>query len=193
MFESERRDLAWVPRWGIIRVNRRQSVAEHSYYVTCYGLEVARRLGWSTDNDTQRYLLVLYLLRHDESECLEGDIPGPIKRLCGFDSSKIRGLLEDRFGPAPVYTPEMKAIKKTADLIDECFYLAGEMNSGNQAVDSSFNNASTRLERAIAELPGDGAEKVALLRELEIRFAKERTQSKNIDGYAETEKDWATK
>lgn len=187
MFESERRDLAHVWRWAIVRCNHRQSVAEHSFFVTAYGLELARRLDWGSYENL--HLLALYLLRHDESECLEGDIPGPIKRLCGFDSSKIKPLLNARFGPAPFYTPEMKAIKKAADLTDECFYLAGELNSGNIAVASSFKNAKDRLKRALTELPGDAKEKDRLWHELFDRFQAEVVQSKNVADYAETNAD----
>lgn len=190
MFESERRDLAWVPRWGIVRVNRRQSVAEHSFFVASYGAELAKRLNWG--NEKERYDLIVYLLRHDESECLEGDIPGPVKRLCGFDGSKLKPLLEARFGPAPQYTPEMRAIKKAADLIDECFYLAGELNSGNQAVKSSLKNAQDRLWRALSELPGDREALRRLKVELVGRIDAEITQSKNIGGYAEEKQDWPT-
>lgn len=189
MFESERRDLAWVPRWSIIRVNRRQSVAEHSYFVSCYGLEIARRLDWPKvtshvmDQGEVRHLLALYLLRHDEGECLSGDLPGPIKRLCGFDDTKLDKLLEARFGPAPTVTADMKAIRRAADLIDECFYLAGEWNSGNQAVLSALENSRKRLTAAVLELPGDQRVLTDLNRELHSRISNEMSGTKNINGF----------
>lgn len=160
---------------------------------------MAELIGWPgygvpSEDGPLLHDLALYLLRHDESEVLEGDIPGPVKRLCGFDSSKLKTHLERRFGPAPVHSPAMKAIKKAADLIDECFYLAGELNSGNQFVRSSLKNAKDRLGRAISELPcDDDKAKTSLHLDLLCRFSAEEIMTKDVSDYAETNADHPTK
>ena len=187
MIENIRRDLAWIPRWSICRVNRRQSVAEHSYFVTAYGLWVAEQVGWPTDASGDatvpgRYRLALYLLRHDEDEALTGDVPGPVKRKCGMKPDNLAGILKDRYGEPARYTPEMKIIKKVADLMDECFYLAGEINSGNQAVRSSYENASNRLDEAIGQLPGVPSDKSRLRAVLSVAFEKELKYDKDYSG-----------
>lgn len=198
MFESARRDLAWVPRWPIVRVNRRQSVAEHSYFTTCYGLELAAQIGWPECSLTEEvyarryvtlHLLALYLLRHDEDESFESDIPGPVKRLAGYDGSKLSKIAEGIFGEKVKARPEisagMLAIRKAADLIDECFYLAGEVNSGNQAVRSSLEHAKSRLVQKIDALPtADVLVKEQLVKELLGRILDEETQTKDTRIFA---------
>lgn len=181
MFESERRDLSYVPRWGICRVNRRQSVADHLYYTTCYALELANRIGWGTYED--RLALLTYVLRHDEREALESDIPGPIKRLCKWDGSPLNQLLEDRFGPPPKADDDMVAIRTAADVIDECMYLAGEINSGNRSVMSVFDNAKQRLHSAIIGLPSDDKQLLRSFRnDLMCAIDDEVQYVKNIAG-----------
>lgn len=184
MFESERRDLAWVPRWSIVRCNRRQSVAEHSYFVACYGLEIAKRIGWAVDDPSRRLALVVYLLRHDEDETLTGDIPGPIKRLCGFHTEAITTPLHDTYGEAPFVDDDMKAIRRVADLMDECMYLAGEMNSGNQHVKSCLRSAKNRLDKAVAELPCKSGLAINLHTELLDVIKRELTYVKDYSGFA---------
>lgn len=181
MFESERRDLSWVPRWGICRVNRRQSVADHSYYATCYSLELARRISWGSDAD--RLALVTYVLRHDEREAMESDIPGPIKRLCSWDGSSLDHLLEARFGLPAKADDDMVAIRVAADVIDECMYLAGEINSGNRSVESVFANAKRRLHDAVLNLPSHDVALLGLLKDELIGIVNcEQRHTKNIDG-----------
>ncbi len=190
MFESERRDLAHVPRWGILRINRQQSVAEHSYFVTCYGLKIAEMIGWpdcEKDLNLEHPYLSLanYLLRHDEAECLEGDIPGPIKRITKFDSSNLKGLLYDRFGRPPFFSPGMKRIKDVADLLDECMYLAGEICSGNGYVRSTLGFAKSRLGTAVSGLPSAEFDHKDLYLHLIAIIEAETYMQKNISQFDE--------
>lgn len=178
MFESERRDLAHVMRWGILRVLRRQSIAEHSYFVCCYGLKFAELLHWSGD----RASLATYLLRHDEAEVVESDIPRPIKRLTGYDSARIDPLVELRFGPVPQVSEEMRALRISADLLDECMYLAGEMAMGNATVRPVLYLCLKELQASIARLPGEASVLVDLDASLEQRIYEEMRAEKNLDG-----------
>jgi hypothetical protein len=194
MFEPERRDLSWVPRWGIVRCNRRQSVADHSYFVTCYGLKIAEMIGWPDVGDgpdyhggldfQMKYDLAVYLLRHDEDEAVSGDIPGPIKRMGGFDCTKLDSILLDRFGPPPTVHPGTKEIKKAADLVDECMYLAGEINSGNSAAWSSYKNATKRLSEALDGLPATRGQRLALFNVLTNALHNQLNYEKDYKGFA---------
>lgn len=162
MFEREYRELSFVPRWSIIRTIRQQSVAEHSYYVTLYAGQVADLIEWK-GNRTQ---LLDYALRHDIEEGYISDIPGPSKRkivdtekyihttemgnitLYGEDYKNHSGMFN--------YTVDMidiKAIVKVADLLDECFFLATEIQLGNKSLGRVMANSRQRLFDAFGKLP----------------------------------------
>ncbi len=196
MFESVRRDLAWVPRWGIMRVNRRQSVAEHSYFVTCYGLEIARRIGWPDGYELglhralrcesrgdALHLLALYLLRHDESEVIEGDIPGPVKKLISRNTDGLVPMLARRFGEPPALTLDMKAIRWTADRIDEAMYLAGEINSGNQSVRCALEKVRKDLARGVGQLPTDTDTRARLAEDFRTMIDSELAYNKDVSDF----------
>ena len=48
------RDMAHVPRWVIARTHRRQSVAEHSYFVALYARQIAIEIGYDRLEDLLR-------------------------------------------------------------------------------------------------------------------------------------------
>jgi 5'-deoxynucleotidase YfbR-like HD superfamily hydrolase len=129
-----------------------------------------------------RYKLAVYLLRHDEAEAIESDIPGPIKRLARYDRDAVLAVVKDRFGDKPECTFEMKQIRVTADLLDECMYLAGELNAGNQAVKSAFENSRRRLMASIDSLPGDAQQRASIAATLTGVVLREVTQTKNLEG-----------
>ena len=70
--------LFLVPRWSIISMSHRQSVAEHSY-------NVVQLLRWMIDERIVKALTILSLqlieeaLDHDVSEHATGDLPSPCK------------------------------------------------------------------------------------------------------------------
>lgn len=142
MFEREYRDLAWVPRWTIIRTLRTQSVAEHSYYVALYAAQIAELTGWGGPRDQLMY----YALTHDLEEILSGDISSPAKRsmkaamggnLEDHDDWVLRKL-QDRFPylpePDEKWDRDILNIVKLADLIEAAMFLRDEMFAGNQNV-----------------------------------------------------------
>ena len=149
LFPREYRDLAWVPRWGIARVIRRQSVAEHSYYVALYADILARECGLS---DAERMYLVTSALFHDQSECYTGDTPGPVKHATA--NKEVLAKYESdndfaRFGDTPQCPPYLKSLLKVADLFEETAYLHGEMQQGNKSV---VHMAEASLGRLLAKL-----------------------------------------
>lgn len=157
MLEPERRNLAWTPRWGIVRVNRRQSVAEHMYFTACYTDWIASQLNLS---DAEYRNIMYFMLKHDEAECFMSDIPGPVKRRVVGNLDEVETSIHDKmFLPMPPVSDKLKAVKKLADVIDECFYLVGELTSGNKCVLDVYQGCIRRLQdecRNLANLAGVG-------------------------------------
>lgn len=162
MFEREYRELSFVPRWAIVRTLRHQSVAEHSYYVTLYAGQVADIIKWKGN----RAALLDYALRHDLEEGYLSDIPGPSKRKIVMkdryhtisEQGNIDLYGEDYKNHSGVFNhsndlPEIKAIIKVADLLDECFFLATEMQLGNKSLGRVMANSRIRLFEAVHLLP----------------------------------------
>lgn len=137
MFDREHRTLACVPRWPILRVNRRQSVAEHSFYVALYAAEIAHAIYW----DGSFEQLMLHSLTHDLDEIVTGDINSPTKRamdpgmraqLAAWTDKKMR----ERAQPDSAWAiadpgEQAKIIVKLADMVEGILYLADERSSGN--------------------------------------------------------------
>lgn len=135
MFDRALRTLAHVPRWAILRVNRRQSVAEHSYYVAVYALEIARAIGWKGDLGR----LAMVALTHDVDEVVTGDVPSPVKKHGReADPEWLRAMLRNRLSPSSLYwtyddrDEDERCIAKLADMIESILYLCDERSQGNQ-------------------------------------------------------------
>lgn len=161
MFEQEWRDAAYVPRWGIARVIRRQSLAEHQYFVAVYADQIADAIGWPME---RRVYVFQYALRHDMPETVTGDGPGPAKRALTIDSpdaeSKLRAMMVWRYGEEDAHkmkpwNDDIRRIVKVADLIDEAMYIYEEMSLGNMTVKGPavLGNTVKRLREAIDLLP----------------------------------------
>lgn len=160
-FQRELRDLAYVPRWSIVRVSRTQSVAEHSYYTAVYALQIARLIRW----DANWTAMVEMALWHDVEECFTGDMPGPVKHeLYGKEAkSAIARKMTSRFGmewvdTSPAYTEqgnkEARQIIKVASLVDDAMFLAGEQQRGNEACHAAMHSVLRRLRNEWQYLPG---------------------------------------
>lgn len=158
MFERDYRDLAFVPRWGIMPVNHRQSVAEHSFYVTLYALEILEfyRLngyGLRFFEDT-----LVHAILHDRSEAFTSDIPGPVKRSVSgkevfnqFESHMNETIYESDYE----LTRPAELIVKVADLMDEWAYWQMESRMGNNfnGIVNLRGGILDRLDAAVSKLP----------------------------------------
>jgi len=177
-FERELRDLAHVPRWSIVRTLRTQSVAEHTFYVTLYADEVAELIKW----EGPRTLLLRQSLWHDAEEAVTGDIVGPVKRnLCSkthYYEFKWK-IMGERFGyhrfvkTDPKTQQEIEAILKTANLLDETLYMAGELQMGNNAANAAYLQSRDRLFKSIPNLPAEELAQVSVAREFAIAIQRE--------------------
>ena len=144
------RTLSHVPRWGVLRVIHRQSVADHSYYVTMYASLLAET---EQLDDKDLAILLRYCLVHDLPEVFTSDIPGPIKRV-SVDQDKMssyedKGMLE-RFG-FKVEKPSQRlcTLAKIADLLDEICYCHSEMNMGNLEIRCAIDESKGRLRQMV--------------------------------------------
>lgn len=166
-FPREVRDLDHVWRWGVVRVNHRQNVSSHSFYVAIYAQTIAELIGWRGDLGS----LLTFAIHHDMPEIMTGDIIGPAKhsldkdKLADYESA---GMMA-RFGRDlsslhdPFYqdrgvthykgVEEIKLIVEAADKLDQLFYLAVEIQMGNGTVEVYFQQAEHRARDAWMKLP----------------------------------------
>lgn len=166
------RMLSFVERWGIAPRHHHQSVTDHSYFVTLYCSQLCRLLDL-TGHDTLRVLN--YALRHDAFEVFISDLPGPAKRSI-VDPQKLSRYhgkfadgMDDAYREAmdeadePIYVADRKSttrvrirdVVKVADLMDEVFFLAMEMNLGNNLVRGLYQKELSRLDQAAVLVGGD--------------------------------------
>jgi len=161
-FASGFRDVSYVSRWTILRRNRHQYLAEHSYFVAVYADQIARLIEWDGDYGK----LMRYALYHDLDETITGDIPGPAKRL-GWTKRKaatvLGSIVSDKFGKdvSDVIASTSKAITSivsAADSVEEVCYLAEEALSGNSAwTREVMIEAIGRLKHKWYDLPADAS------------------------------------
>jgi len=178
MFEQDLRTLSHVARWGTVRRLRDQNVAEHSYFVTVYAVQIANRVGWKGDMAE----LMQWALVHDAPECFSGDIQGPTKRavvdpdrMVAFEIAEMerrfpRSFLGEYIANQDVVHNDVKRIVKCADIADEAAYLAIEMSMGNASVEDVYQlNVFPRLQAAWLALPTDGKVDLQMVWNTEVR------------------------
>lgn len=160
MFEREIRDMAFVPRWAIIRTLRQQSIAEHSFFVAAY----ADQLCWLIEREDLAYEAVRYAMLHDLDEILSGDISSPAKAVlkthCGTGIQVFnKWLSQQTRRRVPYYEQanprdlDVKPVVIVADLLEAVLFLADEEFMGNRNVVDVRRALEKSLERAIHDLP----------------------------------------
>lgn len=179
------RDMAHVPRWVIARTHRRQSVAEHSYFVALYARQIAIEIGYDRLED-----LLTYALWHDLSETVTGDIPGPVKR-SGINaavlSSAIEPVMEDKFGEGVVSqmresnSSAIAKIVSVADTVEELCFLHEEQLMGNTWVTPIIREAVDRLYKRVFALPYGSEIKERLWRKLNDALSTQLDRPKLLE------------
>jgi len=140
-----------------MRVNRRQSVAEHSFYVALYAVEIARFIGWEGSYEQ----LMLHALTHDLDEIVTGDINSPTKRAMSKTAKEdldhwVSLKMRERSSPngawfASYQDEQATAIVKLADHIEGLFYLADEHSMGNRNVQPLIDYVWPRFMKFFGE------------------------------------------
>lgn len=128
------RELAHVPRWCIVRTIRQQSVAEHSFFVARYAIDICRAMGIPAKSS-----LIEYCLKHDDEELHTGDIPAPYKKNLA-KVNKVPDYLENTL------SEEEKMVAKAADMLEAILFLVDEELMGNKTVGMVLNDLCEELE-----------------------------------------------
>lgn len=160
VLQPQSRVLQHVPRWGIIRTLRQQSVAEHSYYVALYATYIAKRLHL-TDLDCQ--WVTQAALVHDFEEMVSGDIPTPFKDAMKMfklpDGARVLSAPRSMALSIMSVEPRNKAlceeIIRVADLFEATMYLADEYYMGNSTVNTLLDHFCENLGEIAAQLDED--------------------------------------
>lgn len=139
LFPPELRTASVVQRWSIVRTLNPDSIANHSFYVCFYALQIARLINWAGPYAD----LTFAALMHDVEETFTSDIVSPVKRqiidpgaLSNFISEQMKErlpLMEAQL--SAIYESEhganIEAIIKVADKVDACIHLIIEQRMGN--------------------------------------------------------------
>lgn len=136
--------LAYVPRWGVVPIQRPQSVAEHSFRVAAITVEICSLWNKAYDGNVNVADALWYAIIHDAEESFTGDIVSPFKRyLRGLDLPTLEWLKEELVG-----TRE-RAVVKIADSIEALDYIIqwGVPPSGQLVAQDIYTN----LEKSVHE------------------------------------------
>lgn len=182
MFDKDLRNLAYIPRWSLLRHIRQQSVAEHSFYVAIYAGQIAHAMGWPGD----RAALLDAALTHDLDELVTADIPGPVKRAyrsrMGIDGLSslgqwMRSEASKRVPDLPDDPDrETKFIVALADMIEACVYLEEEKNLGNRNVQDYVVYMHEQTRELIERCPA----KFAPFKDMFLEFLKMAVEKETI-------------
>lgn len=122
--------LSHIHRWAISRGIRKESVADHSYYVTLYCLMIYRwwvahgELRFSSKDSINLGDLLSRAVLHDIEECQLGDIPYPVKHrskklhklLCDESEEIVQDTINSWVGGYDLAEPTLEVWRKAKDL-----------------------------------------------------------------------------
>lgn len=126
-----------VRRWHTRRVHREETVGEHTANV------LALVFALSVTNPSAA--LIAATLQHDIAEQWTGDVPATAKwdspeLKTALDELEDRKLMEHCMSPLSVQlTKKEKLVLKWADMLDLCYYCAGELDMGNSTMKEVFD------------------------------------------------------
>lgn len=160
----EIRDLAYVPRWAIVRTNRPQNVAEHSYFVALLVEDmisfISKEFPKFFVEERIRHKMIMCALYHDIAEGTTGDITGPIKnRIVDKDTYRNFIIQKEKslVGMSPteceetLFSAQESMILKTADFLESILFLVDEVKSGNTQLNKLLVELRSELSRRISE------------------------------------------
>lgn len=107
--------LAETDRWHLVHMNRKQSVAEHSFFVALLAMRVAAAIGAPVGRAVQ------YALLHDGDEAWMGDTASPVKVY--LDQSKFP--IDKMMGDMHIWNvaPIVRSIVKICDDVEAIKFL----------------------------------------------------------------------
>jgi 5'-deoxynucleotidase len=153
LFPPELRTMSIVERWSIVRTLNNDNVANHSFYVSFYALQIARLVQWPGPYAD----LTFAAMMHDVEESLTGDVCSPVKKqivdqaaLANFVSEQMKTrlpLLEAQLSAIydSMWGSSIDHIIRVADKADACIHLIIEQRMGNVALAPLYNDALENL------------------------------------------------
>lgn len=163
-FPPEFRTASVVPRWSVVWTLTRDTLSNHSFFVTLYANQIAEMISWGLP--AHRYTLMWRALTHDVDECITGDIVAPAKHAIVDDfkaQSYIQGQMQERM---PTIIDQMEQhqadgqiwkeaglIVKAADRLDALLFLTIEQRMGNGVVAPRIPEVMKGLEQSWNKLP----------------------------------------
>lgn len=163
LFPPELRTASIVRRWSIVRTLNRDTVAEHSFYVSFYALQIARLVEWPGPYADLSFMALM----HDAEETFTSDIISPVKHqivdegaLSNFVSEQMKERLPGVEAQLEAITLSMwgdsiHRIIKVADKVDAAIYLILEQRMGNTVLGPLYANALENLVIAWHDLAKD--------------------------------------
>ena len=159
-------DAQHVKRWSLVGTTVENTVATHSFNVAVLAMAIRREMRNTIHiNESE---LCFFALMHDIKEVYTGDIPTPTKvkmRSAGFDPETFDPEVPDERQPPP----EMKAIIRMADLIDNSIFIR-EHGQGARARSAAIE-VRGRLADALDGAPPDLQEAARRV----LKYVEERT------------------
>lgn len=164
LFPPELRTASIVPRWSVVWTLNKDTVANHSYFVTFYARQIGKLIGWKGSYEDLMY----YALVHDLDETVTGDIVSPVKAAI-VDPQKSIAYVDahlDKTMPdvqkqcarihwdSPVHAKEVRLIVKAADRLDALLFLLTEVRLGNSIIQPRVDDSLNLLREAWFALPG---------------------------------------
>jgi len=160
LFPPELRTASVVQRWSIVRTFNKDSVAEHSFYVSYYALQVARLIEWPGPYAD----LTFAALMHDIEETFTGDVISPVKKQIvdpGALSNFVTEQMKERLPGVEaqldaiyesMWGDSIAKIVRVADKVDACIFLILEQRMGNTVLAPLHQDAMENLVVAWHEL-----------------------------------------
>lgn len=155
--------MKYINRWGLMRNNRSENVAEHSLQVAMFaqGLAVIKNVKFGGKIDPAK--VAQAALYHDAGEIITGDLPTPVKyynpyikneykKIEQIADEKLLALLPEELRPAFVeaFHPEKEILQivKAADKLSAYFKCMEELGAGNL----EFQSAAEATKKALSEM-----------------------------------------
>ncbi len=142
LFPPELRTASVVQRWSIVRTFNPDSVANHSFYVTFYALQIARLIEWPGPYAD----LTFMALMDDVEETFTSDIISPVKHQI-VDEDKLHSFVSEQMKTRlPLIEAQLDAIAesmwgtsieciiKVADKVDAVLFVITEIRMGNEVL-----------------------------------------------------------
>ena len=160
LFPPELRTASVVHRWSIVRTLKPDNVAEHSYYVACYAVAIARLIEWQGPLGD----LTFFALMHDAEELVTGDLVSPVKNQIVDESLFERFVTDQMSERLPLIQHQMtpiaespaglqiEKIVKVADKVDAVLFLITEIKLGNSSLGMLLKDAYENLKKAWLDL-----------------------------------------